>query len=205
MNIMKMRQQVKLTNRTKSRISLFVLFVLFELGIFTISKIAPGLKLDVFTWIMLIFAASLGGAGIAYLGIGDWIRWPLTKEARHSSNSRMIEVEPKYEGWLNGPGMLLCCPICAGTWVGASLLGLMALNYQLGYYSVLALSIGGATRLVIRAVELLEWQGRYAQELTAQLNRRNEQEEEEKALVPFYKKDSKTPAWVVRDERPPED
>jgi threonine/homoserine/homoserine lactone efflux protein len=112
----------------------------------------------------------------------------------------MIDVEPKYEGWLNGPGMLLCCPICAATWVGASLLGLMALSYEVGYFTTLALSIGGAARLVIRAVELLEWQGRYAQERTAQLNRRNEQEEDEKDLVPFYNKSRKTPAWVVPDD-----
>jgi hypothetical protein len=102
-----------LTNQTKSRISLAFLFLFFELGIVVIGKIAPGLKLDPFTWLLLVFAASLGGAGIAYLFIGDFIRWPLTKEVPHSSRSGMVEIEPKYDGWLKSPGVLLCCPICA--------------------------------------------------------------------------------------------
>lgn len=129
---------------------------------------------------MLVFAAGLGGSGIAYLFIGDWLRWPLTKEVKHSSNSTMIEIEPKYEGWLKSPGVLICCPICAGTWVGAALLGLMAVNYSLGYYTVMALSIGGAARVIIRFSELLEWQSRYAQEKTAELNRKNALEEAQK-------------------------
>lgn len=191
---------MKLTNRAKSRISLFILFVTFELGIFVIAKIAPGLQLDPFTWVMLIFASTLGGAGIAYLGIGDWFRWPVTRESTHSSSSKMVEIEPRYEGWLNGLGQLICCPICVGTWVGAGLLGLMALNYELGYYTILALSIGGAARLVLRLVELLEWQARYAQEKTVGLNRRNEQEEAAEDLEPYFKSRPRQASWAVKDE-----
>lgn len=53
---------------------------------------------------MVVFAASLGGSSIACLAIGDWIRLPLTKEFSHSSNSSVIEFEPKYKGRLNPPG-----------------------------------------------------------------------------------------------------
>lgn len=191
---------VNLSNRTKSRISLLLLFISFEAGIFVIKEIASDLRLDPFTWLLLVVAASLGGSGIAYLAIGDWIRWPLTKEVPHSSNASMIEIEPKYEGWLNGPGILLCCPICAGTWVGAALLGLLALDYNLGYYTIIALSVGGAARLVIRLAELLEWQARFAQERTAELNRKNARMEAEKLEQPFYQVIDGQIYRVVRDE-----
>jgi hypothetical protein len=191
-----------LSERTKSRISLLFLFLTFEAGIVFIAKVAPGLRLDPFTWIMLIFAAGLGGAGLAYMAIGDFIRWPLTKEVPHSSNANMIEVEPRYEGWLKSPGVLLCCPICAATWVGAGLLGLMAINYNVGYYTVLALSIGGAARVVIRLAEMLEWQSRYAQERTAQLNRHNALEEAARHEEPSYHISNGKTVWVVKDDEP---
>jgi hypothetical protein len=183
-----------LSNRTKSRISLLVLFLLFEAGIIAIKFISTGLELSVFTWIMLVFAASLGGAGISYLAIGDFIRWPFTKEVRHSSSPSMIEIEPKYEGWLNSVGVLMCCPICAATWVGAGLLGLMAIDYTIGYYTVLALATGGAARVIIRLSEVLEWQARAAQERTAELNRKNVMEEAQKGAIQLGN------GWFIRSE-----
>lgn len=189
-----------LTNQTKSRISLAFLFLFFELGIVVIGKIAPGLKLDPFTWLLLVFAASLGGAGIAYLFIGDFIRWPLTKEVPHSSRSGMVEIEPKYDGWLKSPGVLLCCPICASTWVGAGLLGLLAVDYNVGYYTILALSLGGAARIVVRLAELLEWQARAAQEKTAELNRKNAQEEASLIHQPVSHNGNGRTYWVLKEE-----
>jgi hypothetical protein len=184
---------VKLSDQTKSRISLAILFFTFDTGIFVIERIRPALQLDVFTWVLLVLAASLGGAGIAYLFIGDWIRWPLTKEVPHSSNSNMTEIEPKYEGWLKSPGVLLCCPICASTWVGAGLLGLLAINYSL------------AGRVIVRFSEMLEWQSRYAQERTAELNRKNaieerRLEERRKEYQLNYTLDQREINWVVSNE-----
>ena len=192
-----------LTNQTKSRISLIVLFLAFEAGIVVISKMGPSLRLDVFTWVLVVLAASFGGSAIAYMFIGDWIRWPLTKEVPHSSNPSMIEIEPKYDGWLKSPGVLLCCPICASTWVGAVLLGLMVVNFNLGYYTVLALSLAGAARVVTRFSELLEWQSRYAQERTAGLNRVNAQEEAMKSNKNGHSAFEHTNGknyWVVQDK-----
>jgi hypothetical protein len=188
------KSYMTLSNRTKSRITLLVLFLLFEAGIIAIKFISTGLELSVFTWIMLVFAASLGGASISYLAIGDFIRWPFTKEVRHSSSPSMVEIEPKYEGWLNGVGVLFCCPICAATWVGAGLLGLMAIDYTLGYYTILALSAGGAARLVIRLTEMLEWQARAAQERTAVLNRKNAMEESQRDVIQVGN------GWFIRSE-----
>jgi hypothetical protein len=190
----------KLTNQTKSRISLVVLFLAFEAGIFVIARWSPSLRLDVFTWVLIVFAASFGGAAIAYMFIGDWIRWPLTKEVPHSSNSGMTEIEPKYEGWLKSPGVLLCCPICASTWVGAGLLGLMVLNYNLGYYTVVALSLGGAARIVTRLSEMLEWQSRYAQERTASLNRQNALEEAARNGHSSLEISDGKSYWVLQDK-----
>jgi hypothetical protein len=189
-----------LSDQTKSRISLLILFLGFEAGIIAIRFISPALRLDVFTWILLVMAASMGGAAIAYMFIGDFMRWPLTKEVPHSSNANMVEIEPKYEGWLKSPGILLCCPICAATWVGVGLLGLMAVDFTVGYFTVLALATGGAARVVIRLSEMLEWQSRYAQERTAQLNRRNAIEDAAHRGQTLPISNGKT-IWVVQDDR----
>ncbi len=198
-----MRYLSNLPDRTKSRITLALLFLLFETGIFAISRLAPNLRLDLFTWVMLVFAAAHGGAGLAYMTIGDWIRWPLTKEVPHSSRSTMIEIEPKYQGWLHSPGALLACPVCAGTWVAAGLMGLLVLNYNLGYYTILILGAGGALRIVVRLSEMLEWQSRYAQERTAELNRRNareEREETQESEALFDQVEADSAYWVVKQE-----
>lgn len=189
-----------LSNRTKSRISLAILFLLFEAGIFAISKLSQGMRLDPFTWVLLVFAAAFGGSAVAYMSIGDWIRWPFTKEVPHSSNSSMIEIEPKYEGWMKSVGLLLCCPICAGSWVVAGLLGLLAINYELGYYTIIALSAGGALRVVVRLSEMLEWQSRYAQERTAELNRKNAVEESLKNAQKEDVAEKDSLFWVVTED-----
>jgi hypothetical protein len=188
-----------LTNRTKSRITLAILFLLFEAGIFAISKLSAGLRLDPFTWVLLVFAAAFGGSAIAYMSIGDWIRWLFTKEVPHSSNSSMIEIEPKYEGWMKSVGLLLCCPICAGTWVGAALLGLLTIDYNFGYYTVIVMSAGGALRVIVRLSEMLEWQSRYAQERTAELNRRNAIEEALKNAQMGEQTGKDSLLWIVQD------
>jgi hypothetical protein len=190
----------QLSNQTKSRISLIILFLVFEAGIIAIARIGPALRLDVFTWVLLVVAASFGGSAISYMFIGEWIRAPLTKEVPHSSNSNIIEIEPKYEGWLKSPGVLLCCPICAGTWVGVGLLALMVINYNFGYYTVIALSLGGAARLITRLSELLEWQSRFAQERTAELNRSNAQAEALKNGRSPYPVSNGKSYWVVQDK-----
>lgn len=194
----------KLQNRTKSRLTLFALFLIFEAGIFVISQLAPDLRMDPFRWVLLVFASAHGGAGIAYMSIGDWIRWPLTKEVPHSSRYSMIEIEPKYEGWLQSPGELIACPVCAGTWVAAGLLGLMAINFNLGYYTMLVLAAGGALRIVVRLSEMLEWQSRLAQEKTAELNRSNAHEEAKdhhKDDLLFDQVEEENSYWVVHENR----
>lgn len=192
---------MNLTNRTKTRIGLAILFLTFELGIFVIKTISANLRLEPFTWVMLVFATSMGGSAIAYMAIGDFIRWPVTKEVPHSSSASMIEIEPKYDGWLKSLGMLFCCPVCVGTWVGASLLALMAVDYQFGYYTTVALSIGGAARLITRLTETIEWHSHLAQERTALLNRQNAKEEAEKGQPHHAEQaDRGKSYWVIKDE-----
>jgi hypothetical protein len=193
-------EAVSLNNQTKSRISSLGLLITLFMGIYLIRVISPNLIIDPFTWVLLIFAASMGGAAVAYMAIGESIRSPLTKEVSHSSRASMIEIEPKYEGWLKSPGLLLCCPICAGTWVGVGLLGLMAVDFTLGYYVTLVMATAGAARVVIRLSELLEWQSRYAQERTAQLNRLNAEEEHAHHQVPSYPMSNGRAYWLVKEE-----
>jgi hypothetical protein len=53
----------------------------------------------------------------------------------------------------------------------------MVVNYNLGYYTVISLSLASAACVITRFSELLEWQSRYTQEGTASLNRANAREE----------------------------
>jgi len=163
-----------MSNTTRNRVALFILFCIFEGLLVIIEQTKPDFHLDPFTWVLIVVAASLGGPAIAYLAIGEWIRWPLTKVVPHSSGAGE-DVEPKYEGFRRAPGILMSCPICSATWVGLVLIGLYALYEPLGRYVTYTLSVGGAAAFIVRTREAIE-AGKYAlTELNGKLNRENKQ------------------------------
>jgi hypothetical protein len=164
-----------MTNTTKNRIALLVLFLTFEAALIGFKIFQPQLIMTPFEWVILVFAASLIGASVAYMAIGEWFRWPLTKVVRHSCGEGE-SVEPSHEGFLKAPGILLACPICAGTWGAMILVGVMALAPDFGRYLLYVLGAGGAVRLVVRISELIEWSSRLKWEQTGYWNRRNKLE-----------------------------
>lgn len=162
---------------------MFVLFCTFEALLFVIEQLNPSFKLNPLDWLMLAFAASLGGRAVSILAIGEWLRWPLTKVVQHSSGAGE-DVEPRYGGWRESPGILLSCPICAGTWVGMAVIGLMAVFPAYGRYVLYALSAGGAAMVISRLVELIENARYVMQEVNGHWNRRNIEEQREPLPIP---------------------
>lgn len=168
---------------TARRITLFAMFLVFEMVVFLIGHFRP-VKLDPFTWGLLVLASSLGGAAIAYMTIGEWIRTPVAIVVKHSSGVG-YDTEPKYQagpdyietpahyGTLEAIGELICCPICAGTWFGLLLYTLYGWVPGLGISMIYVLSIGGAVRLVVRTSEAVEWVKNLLWELTGKYNREN--------------------------------
>lgn len=157
---------------TQNRIAMFGLFCLLEAVLFTVEQIKPNFHLEPFEWVMLVFAGSLIGRSVSILAIGEWLRWPLVKVVPHSSGAGE-DTEPRYNDWRRPPGVLLSCPICAGTWGAAMLIILLALYEPLGRYVLYMMSAGGAAMIVSRFVELLESTKYVAQELNGKLNRQN--------------------------------
>lgn len=164
---------------TQNRIMMFGLFCLLEAVIFTVEQIKPNFHIDPFQWVMLVFAGSLIGRSISILAIGEWLRWPFVKVVPHSSGAGE-DTEPKYSDWRRPIGILLCCPICAGTWSIAGIIMLLALYEPLGRYVLYTMSAGGAAMVISRFTELLESNKYVAQEMNGQLHRQNEQ-----ALMPI--------------------
>jgi len=167
---------------TQRRITLAILFSIFEGLVILVGRLRP-VMLTPFLWVLLALAASLGGAGVAYLAIGEWIRWPLVKVVQHSSGTGE-DTEPKYEGWRQAPGILLSCPICAGAWVAMGLFAIYSFFHQIGLDMIYVMSAGGSVRLIVRLAELLEWQKHLAWEETGYWNRLNKREQWGELLPP---------------------
>src|SRR5512135_2110037 len=105
---------------TQNRLMMFGLFCLLEAIVFVVEQIKPDFSISPFQWVMLVFAGSLIGRSVSLLAIGEWLRWPFVKVVPHSSGAGE-DTEPKYSDWRRPIGILLSCPICAGTWGAAGI------------------------------------------------------------------------------------
>lgn len=164
---------------TQNRIMMFMLFCVLETFIFTIEQFKPEFTITPFEWMMLIFAGSLIGRSVSILAIGEWLRWPFVKVVQHSSGVGE-DTEPKYDDWRRPIGVLLCCPICAGTWGVALIIALLALCEPLGRYVLYMMSAGGAAMVISRFTELLETKKYVAQEMNGLVHRHNIREQKER-------------------------
>lgn len=154
------------------RITLFILFCTFELNLFVMSRLRPSFEVTPFTWVLLAFAASLAGPAIAYMDIGDWIRFMFVKTVDHPSGYGKYTDKKHDGGSMDAIGSLLSCPICSATWAGAVLVDLLALDPIWGMYTVVALSIGGAALQLIYLGQMFEWIKCLAWETSAKVSRK---------------------------------
>lgn len=163
---------------------MFLLVCAAEGVLFAISRFRPDLTLSPFEWVLLALAVSILGPAVAYMTVGEWLRFPVAKVVNHSCGVGQ-DTEPKFssdgdEPWYCGPlhalGELVTCPICASVWMGLLLLSIYAVNGELGRITIYVFAATGISRILIRLAELLEWEKNLAWEKTGYWNRRNKHE-----------------------------
>ena len=144
----------KLSEHSKKLISLGLMFAGLETVTLILHQRIPALTFtDMAT---LGLAMSYGGRCIAYMIIGEPFRAAFTKVVKHSSGAGE-SVEPKWEeGFMAGPSIMMACPICAGYWVGSTLLFIMAFLPEFGRLLMYLFAAGSISWSVTRLTELIE-------------------------------------------------
>ncbi len=73
-------------------------------------------------------------------------------------------TEARGGGWRQAIGELICCPICAGTWIAAILILGLSLVPQVMMIFINVFSVVGIAEIMNGATEFLEWNGQMARE-----------------------------------------
>ena len=112
---------------------------------------------------MLGLASYRGGRAIAFNYFFIWLRDPFSVTIQDSSGAGQTTV-PAGSGLKKVIGELLCCPICASTWVALVLAGLLVLYYPFGFILSAVLAIAGIAEFLNWFSEMAEWKGREARQ-----------------------------------------
>lgn len=156
----------------RERIAKIILIMVFLSGfaLFTgwMFVYGPGIevfKLSAMDLILLGLSTYRLGRLIAYDRVMEPLRQFVTETVPDSTGAG-DSVDPKGEGFQQALGQLVCCPICAGTWVAA---GLTYLNYLLPGPTRVFLIMTSAiaiAELLGALTEALSWSGQYARTMS---------------------------------------
>lgn len=156
----------------KERTAKILLTIIFFIGfiLFTGWMFFYGPGLDVFR-LRTLDLALLGlstyrlGRLIAY----DLVMEPLRRfftETVPDSTGAGESVDPKGEGLQQALGQLICCPICAGTWVAALLTYAFYLFPGPTFVFLVMTSAIAIAELLGALTEALSWSGQYARTMS---------------------------------------
>jgi hypothetical protein len=126
--------------------------------------VGPGLNLFNLTamqLVLLAFSTFRLGRLIAYDRVMEPFRQFFTETVPDPSGAGET-VEPKGEGFQNAIGQLICCPICAGTWVAALLTYLLYLFPAPTMVFLTLTAAIGAAEVLGALTEALSWNGQAA-------------------------------------------
>ncbi len=157
-------QSTERWGKTLEYIGLIFLGITFESVVAIIAK-GENLSMLRDPWLLLLLglASFRGGRALAYNYVFEWLRAPFTEVVDDSSGAGK-SIMASGTGFRRVLGELLCCPICAGTWVALVLTGLLVLIYPFGLIFSFILAASGLAELVHWYAERQEWQGRQARE-----------------------------------------
>lgn len=128
----------------------------------------PGLsvfQVSTMDLVLLIFSTYRLGRLIAYDRVMEPFRQFFTRTVPDSTGAGE-SVEAKGEGLQQALGQLICCPICAGTWVAALLTYFLYLfPGPTHVFLVMTTAIGGA-ELLGAMTEAFSWAGQYARTMS---------------------------------------
>lgn len=151
---------------SEGRINLYLILLLMIFvtvaGVLAVFS-RPQVLHDPLILLLVGLAAYRGGRAVAYNFIFTWLRAPFTLVVDDSSGAGK-SVEARGKGLRRVLGELLCCPTCAGTWVGLMLAGLLVVAYPLGLLLAFVLAASGISEILHWWSERNEWQGRAARE-----------------------------------------
>ena len=140
----------------------------------------PGLdifQLSAMQLVLLGFSTYRLGRLIAYDRVMEPFRQFFTDTVPDSTGAGE-SVNPKGEGFQQALGQLICCPICAGTWVAALLTYLLYLfPGPMMVFLTMTAAIGIA-ELLGALTEALSWSGQYARTLSGAKNLERQEREE---------------------------
>lgn len=138
----------------------------------------PGLAMFNLSWIdlaLLGFSTYRLGRLIAYDRVMEPFRQFFTVTVPDSTGAGDT-VDPKGEGFQNALGQLICCPICAGTWVAALLTYTLYLFPGPAHVFLTMTAAIGIAELLGALSEALSWSGQYARTMSgAKMLERQEQ------------------------------
>lgn len=140
---------------------LLLIFVTFLGALAVFSN--PRVLHDPLILVLVGLASFRGGRALAFNFIFSWLRKPFTQVVDDSSGAGK-SVEANGTGLQRVIGELLCCPMCAGTWVGLTLAGLLVVAYPFGLLVAFILAASGIGEMLHWRAERDEWQGRAARE-----------------------------------------
>jgi len=156
----------------RERIAKIILSVIFLSGfaLFIGWTLIFGPGLDVFN-LSALDLALLGlatyrlGRLIAYDQVMEPLRQFVTETAPDSTGAGE-SVDPKGEGVQQALGQLVCCPICAGTWVAALLTYLFYMFPGPTRVFLIMTSAIAIAELLGALTEALSWAGQYARTMS---------------------------------------
>jgi hypothetical protein len=113
---------------------------------------------------LLGLAAFRGGRAIAHNYIFKWLRDLIGVDEHEDSSGAGRSLSSIGSGVRHAFSELVCCPVCAGTWMGVGLLVIYALSVVYGTALIYALAAAGMAEMFEWLSEMLFWKARAARE-----------------------------------------
>lgn len=155
----------------------------------------PGLdvfKLSAMDLALLAFSTYRLGRLIAYDRVMEPFRQFFANTVPDSTGAGE-SVDPKGEGFQQAIGQLICCPICAGTWVAALLTYLLYLVPGPTRVFLTMTTAIGMAELLGAATEAMSWSGQYARTMSGAKMREHQPAAHEPASQPMEAEDYRQP------------
>ncbi len=148
---------------TRERLTYTLLSGIFVLAIGLYSLRFVTVALTPLLWLQLAFAVYRIGRMISYDKVFETYRMYFV-EVVPDPTGEGDTTQARGVGVRRALGDLICCPICAGTWVaGALMVGLVVLQ-DFTLLAINIFSIVGVAELLNAATEFLQWLGQWGRE-----------------------------------------
>jgi hypothetical protein len=142
-------------------------------------------KLSAMDLALLGLATYRLGRLIAYDRVMEPFRQFVTETVPDSTGAGE-SVDPKGEGFQQAMGQLVCCPICAGTWVAALLTYLFFIFPGPTRVFLIMTSVIAIAEILGAVTEALSWAGQYARTMSgAKMREQQAPPEQQRQVVEF--------------------